>query len=318
MLSYIGNGAYCYANSSSMFLETIGEKVSPALLEVLSGVGIGATWLEQPKLLFFGEVIPDRGVSRAFEILGYEWKEISGDAEGEPPLEELRRDLERGPVLLGPLDMGHLTYNPNAPYLGGSDHFVLAYKIDDEAIYLHDPAGFPFVSLPLSQFVLAWKAERIIDRVFSYHYWTAPKRKNSPSETEIYTNAIQYFKKTYQESASAAPNSEILHGKEAILRVVKRIKEEEGLTPGEIGHLSYFALQLGARRAMDYAAFFAKFGAGDLAAIKEKQAKQFGRCHTLIVEKNYLALADALYELAEIEDEFRGGVWGVDDKPFYR
>ncbi|UNK16040.1 hypothetical protein MNQ98_15975 [Paenibacillus sp. N3/727] len=304
MLSYIGNGAYCYANSLSMLLETIGEKVSPQLLEVLSGVGIGATWIEQPKLLFFGEVVPDRGVSHALELLGYEWKEISGDVEGEPPLEELRRDLECGPVLLGPLDMGHLTYNPNAAYLGGSDHFVLAYKIDDNAIYLHDPAGFPYVSLPLSEFVLAWKAECIIDRVFSYHYWAAPKRKDSPSEDEIFANAVRYFQEIYQASASATPNSEVLYGKEAILRVVKRIKEEEGLMPAEIAHFSYFAFQLGARRAMDYAEFLIK-NAPELAAIKEKQAKQFGRCHTLIVEKNFQVLADAMHELADMEEKFR-------------
>lgn len=304
MLSYIGNGAYCYANSSSMLLETMGEKVPPALLEVLSGVGIGATWIEQPKLLFFGEVIPDRGVSHALELLGYEWKEISGDAEGEPPFEELRSDLELGPVLLGPLDMGHLTYNPNAAYLGGSDHFVLAYMIDDDAIYLHDPAGFPYVSLPLSEFVLAWKAERVMDRVFSYHYWTAPKRKDSPSEEEVFANAIRFFQGIYQKSASAAPDSEVIYGKEAILRAVKRIEKEDGFTPAEIGHLSYFAFQLGARRAMDYAAFFIK-NASDLAAIKEKQAKQFGRCHTLIVERNFPALAGAMCELAEIEEEFR-------------
>lgn len=130
MLSYIGSGHYCYANSSSMLLETIGEKVSPAVLEVLSGVGIGAMWHEEQKVIYFGQEIPDRGVSHALELLGFRWTEKSGDAEGEPPLEELRRDVENGPVLLGPLDMGYLTYKPNAAYLGGADHFVLAYRMD--------------------------------------------------------------------------------------------------------------------------------------------------------------------------------------------
>ncbi|MED1781544.1 hypothetical protein P4V43_06855 [Brevibacillus fortis] len=304
MLPYIGSGPYCYANSSAMLLETIGEKVSPAVLEVLSGVGIGAMWHEEQKVIYFGQVIPDRGVSHALELLGFRWTERSGAAEGEPPLEELRRDLERGPVLLGPLDMGYLTYNPNAAYLGGADHFVLAYEMDEQAIYLHDPAGFPFVSLPLSQFVLAWKAEKIFDRLFSYHYWTAPERVGSPSEEKLAANALRLFQGIYQESASMEPKASVLHGKEAILRVVKRIEEEGGLSPAEIGHFSYFAFQLGARRAMDFAVFFSKHSP-ELAAIKEKQAKQFGGCHTLIVEKNEQELAKAMRVLADIEEEFR-------------
>ncbi|MDC0763189.1 hypothetical protein POF51_20935 [Brevibacillus sp. AG] len=304
MLPYIGSGHYCYANSSSMLLETIGEKVSPAVLEVLSGVGVGAIWYEEQKVIYFGQVIPDRGVSHALELLGFRWTEKSGDAEGEPPLEELRRDLEKGPVLLGPLDMGYLTYNPNAQYLGGADHFVLAYEMDDQAIYVHDPAGFPFVSLPLSQFVLAWKAEKIFDGLFSYHYWTAPKRVGNPTEEELVANALRLYQGIYQESAAVEPNPSILYGKEAILRVVKRMEEEGGLSPAEMGHLSYFAFQLGARRAMDFAIFFSKYEP-ELAAIKEKQAKQFGRCHTLTVEKKEKELADAMRMLAHIEEEFR-------------
>ena len=33
---------YCYANSTAMLLASAGETVSPRLIEVLSGVGLGA------------------------------------------------------------------------------------------------------------------------------------------------------------------------------------------------------------------------------------------------------------------------------------
>lgn len=42
MFMYIGNGHYCYSNSTVMFLSSIGENVSPQLVEVLTGVGLGA------------------------------------------------------------------------------------------------------------------------------------------------------------------------------------------------------------------------------------------------------------------------------------
>jgi hypothetical protein len=48
-----GNGAYCCANAASMLLSTIGEDVDPSLIEVLSGVGLGAFSFEQKNLFMF-------------------------------------------------------------------------------------------------------------------------------------------------------------------------------------------------------------------------------------------------------------------------
>ena len=42
MLSYVGNGPYCYANSAAMLLDSVGEAVEPRLLEVLSGCRAGS------------------------------------------------------------------------------------------------------------------------------------------------------------------------------------------------------------------------------------------------------------------------------------
>lgn len=42
MSNYIGNGAYCYANSASMLLSSIGEKVDPSFLETIGGFSLGA------------------------------------------------------------------------------------------------------------------------------------------------------------------------------------------------------------------------------------------------------------------------------------
>lgn len=49
MSVYYGNGAYCYANSASMLLSTIGEEISPSLIEVLTGFSLGAA-IEPHKL----------------------------------------------------------------------------------------------------------------------------------------------------------------------------------------------------------------------------------------------------------------------------
>ena len=40
--AYVGNGHYCYANVTSMLLASIGESFAPGLIEVLTGMSLGA------------------------------------------------------------------------------------------------------------------------------------------------------------------------------------------------------------------------------------------------------------------------------------
>ena len=114
MLTYIGNGPYCYANSASMLLESAGEYIEPRLIEVLSGVGLGACWLPESQTLFLsGWTVPDIGVSQSLRLLGFEVAE-EAESDGAPmPVEALDLQLIEGPVMLGPLDLGELSYHPN-------------------------------------------------------------------------------------------------------------------------------------------------------------------------------------------------------------
>lgn len=72
--------------------------------------------------------------------------------------------------------MGELTYLPNHKHLNGADHYVLGYAMDNQSIYLHDPAGFPYVPLTLEQFKKAWKADDIPYCKGHFKYWSSPKR----------------------------------------------------------------------------------------------------------------------------------------------
>ncbi len=62
-IPFRGNGPYCYSNTASMLLSTIGEQVSPQEMEAYTGVGLGAFWLPKEKLLFFSSISnpPDLG-----------------------------------------------------------------------------------------------------------------------------------------------------------------------------------------------------------------------------------------------------------------
>ena len=121
----MGKAEYCYANSVSMFLATVGETVPPGTVEVLTGVGLGAFLVGPPGLLFFSGLAmpPDIGVSQSLRLLGFDFTESASTDPASCPFDDLRRMLRTAPVLIGPLDIGLLTYNGSSRATG-SDHYV--------------------------------------------------------------------------------------------------------------------------------------------------------------------------------------------------
>jgi hypothetical protein len=309
MIPYIGNSYYCYADSTAMLLAANGENVSDSRIEVLCGVALGAMWIPESNMIFFGNLAapPDIGISQALDLLGFRFTEKSSETAAPPPFEALRADLAQSPAVLGPLDMGFLRYNPEHPHLNGADHYVLAYRMDDCEIYLHDPIGFPHVALTLEDLEHAWKAERIAYRRGSYRYWTALQRCARPTEEELYIRAIQTFKATYQTSERIAAQEPWAKGwaidREAILKCAGHVRSGN-IAPNLKAHLTHFALQLGAKRAFDFALFFEP-RSSVLANLKHRQAELFGKSHTLAAREDWASLADALQGLADIEEQFR-------------
>jgi hypothetical protein len=266
-------------------------------------------WMPETTILYFCNLAtpPDKGISQALDLLGFRFAERWSQEAMRPPFEILRTDLAQSPAILGPLDMGFLYYNPLHANFSGADHFVLAYAIDDHEIYLHDPLGFPHVSLSLEHLECAWKAENIDYRRGSYRYWTALQRYAQPAEKELYSRAIQAFQASYQASDRIATHEpwakDWAIGRDAILRCVKQIRQGN-VAPHLKAHLINFMLKLGARRALDFAEFFVERSPA-LATLKSKQAELLGKSHTLAVRENWGLLADTLQTLADIEEKFR-------------
>lgn len=305
MVTYVGNGAYCYANCITMLLASIGEKISPSQIEVLTGVGFGAVWEESEKVAWFnGKLTPDEGVDNALKLLGLTVVENSIRADGSNAIEVLKEEIWNGPVIVGPLDMGMLTYNPNHANLLGCDHYVLAYAIDEQFLYLHDPAGFPHVTLPIHLLSEAWRAEHVQWKRKPYQMWARPSRINSPSEDELAGQALSYFKSLYVSTIEWAAQYHKTVNSGAI-RTFSLAVGNHDFTHGGVGNMKYFLFQLGARRAMDAAEFLKKHDP-PLAKMKAEQARIFGTCHSHAVREDWSALSEALKNLAILEDQIIG------------
>ena len=300
MLTYVGNGPYCYANSTSMLLESVGESVEPRLIEVLSGVGLGACWLPESQTLFLSgwTSVPDVGVSRSFGLLGFEVAEEAAPDGAPMPVEELNLQLRKGPVMLGPLDMGELSYHPNARGANGVDHFVLALHPEDDEIVVHDPAGYPAMPIDVEALGRAWRADLIEYRRGAYRRWHSPARVEDPSPAQIAEAAIQSFGQAYRDSRTIDDASTVV-GPEAVVTLVSAIRGRE-LRDSGLEHLRRFALPLGARRALDYS-WYLRALHSELADLKKRQAWHLARAHSAASRCRWEPLMDHLMHLADLE-----------------
>ena len=305
LIPFRGNGPYCYSNSASMLLSTIGEQISPQEVEAFTGVGLGAFWLPKEKLLFFSSISnpPDLGITRALRLLGFSFEEKMTNDSGKPPFEQLRSDLASSPAVLGPLDMGYLAHNPLHKRMMGADHFVLAYRFEKDGVLIHDPEGFPSVLLPFRLLELAWRADSIPYRRGHYRYWTHLRRVRHSNQEELYDSTLRSFKEVYSEAESLAAKQNWTIDAKAIATLQAHVKLGK-VSPAERGFMVHFSFKLGARRALDFASFFGSRRT-DLAGLKEKQAELFGALQSYAVQKKWTRVADSLERLAQVETEFR-------------
>ncbi len=309
VLTYQGNVPYCYANSVSMLLSSVGETVSPSLIESLTGMGLGAQWRPQENIIFFDMSTTDRGINMALDLLGFTYDEHAYAADAALPVDDLRSTLASGPAVIGPLDMGCLSYIPGHKFMHGSDHYVLALSVESGALRVHDPAGWPHALLPLDDLECAWRAEAIAYRRGAFRYWSSPARQTRPIKQELYDSALADFRTLYgnaRHGNASALASASATGAEAILAAADVIAADDP-PKGLISHLEGFALRLGARRALDLADFL-RIGDDTLANIKDTQAQLFGQAHTEAARRDYAALAATLRILAKTEQEFESAL----------
>jgi hypothetical protein len=307
--SYIGNGAYCYANSTAMLLAANGENIPPSLIEVLSGVGLGA-FISEEGLPFFSGLTaePDAGITRALNILGYDFKEEFSASPNNPPFKKLKQTLKKSPALLGPLDMGFLTYNPEHKHLLGVDHYILTYGVDDKFAYLHDPAEFPHIRMPLKDLTKAWRADNIGYKRGHYRWWTNPIRKKKPTKKQIYQNAIVSFRSLYLAAEKDGKLAKVPIDDEAIKFLAGQATLKK-LSSDIVGFMASFSFPLGAKRANDFTLFFEPHNT-KLSELKYQQSRLFGLCHSLLMVNDLTGLGKELNNLAKTEKKFKETLLG--------
>ena len=299
MQMYFGDVSLCYSYSLAMALDAYGYDFKAEFLEAIMVMGNGASIVkkdEQHPLVFFDNGMPDLSISHSLKILGFDFEEFYVKDGAEVDLEEIKGKLEsflsNGPVVLGPLDMGHLTYNPNHTILYGVDHFVTVYGIDDQYLYLHDPAGFACMKVAFADIIEAWKADAIDYKRGSYSMWGNFKKVKSPSQTEIYQETAKIIKTRY------------LNGQSGVLEFYAKAVAENGLNTEQKQLHQYFSFKLAAVRNL-YLSKFLKAHDPEGARLKEELASLFGQAHLSCLKEDYQELSRLLCQIAEVDGLFK-------------
>jgi hypothetical protein len=282
-IPYIGSGPYCYANSLAMVLGPAAPE--PSAIEVLTGSPFG--FQHEDGLPWFDPLgwDPGIGLDVALDLLGWTCERTAGGS-GDDAVRRLRE--ARGPVLVGPVEMGLLGHQPGSGTAIGADHFVVVTAVTDGVVHFHDPHGFPFATLPVDEFGAAWESVAFSYPAQPFTMRTAFHRARPVDVHEALRASLPAARRLL------TPDGE--RPAAAVERFAALVAG--GLTAAHTGHLVHFAVKVGARRLADAATWFDRLGLDAASAVAERQARLVGGLQHPLVHGDGAAAAAILCDLA--------------------
>ncbi|PRX96694.1 hypothetical protein [Allonocardiopsis opalescens] len=299
-IPYLGSGPYCYSNSLAMMM---GAQAPPAgVIETLTGSPFGMQLLGGGLPFFdpFGWT-PEIGVDDALAALGWTAERTSG-GDAATAVARLSAELAHGPVMVGPVEMGRLRYQPGMAGPIGADHYLIALGVDDERVLLHDPQGYPYATLPLGEFAEAWRAETV-DYAEPYTMRTGFTRSAPTDAAAALAAAVPRAAAWLGgETGHPAPPGTLANGDAAPALAALL---ESGCGEAAREHLVHFAVRVGTRRLADAAACMRGAGRPEAAAVLTAQARLTGSLQYALAVGDDRAAARALRSLAPTYAELR-------------
>lgn len=290
---YIGSGPYCYANSFAMLF---GDRApSTAVIEFATGGPFGMQ-LVGGALPFFDPYgwTPEAGFDDALAVLGWA-SSVRRGGTAEQALAALAAAVAEAPAWVGPVEMGHLRHQPGMTGPIGADHYVVVLGLAEGRVLMHDPHGHPYATLPVEDFVAAWRAESV-DYATPYTMRTAFRQLRTVTEEAAIEAALPAARRWLSMTEGRhLPVGTIGNG-EAAERLADMV--EAGCDRELRGHLIHFAVRVGARRIADAATCLVRIGRGEAARIMDRQARLIGALQHPLVAGDDAAAAALLRRLA--------------------
>lgn len=302
-IPYAGSGPYCYANAFAMMFGAAAP--STAVIEFATSSPFGMQ-LIGGKLPFFDPYGWDPELSFEDTLAALGWiSDVVKGGTAEEALTRLKAALADGPVWVGPVEMGHLRHQPGMSGPIEADHYVVVLEVDDERVLMHDPQGYPYATLPLTDFMAAWAA-KTLSYGTPYTMRTGFVRQREVFDLDAIRASLPAARRWLSmEGGAGMPEGSLGNGAaaEALAGLVGG-----GCDEGLRAHLIHFAVRVGARRANDAAACLVRVGRQEAATIAAEQACLIGSLqHPLVLRDDAVAAAQLL-KLAPTYDRLRAAL----------
>jgi hypothetical protein len=202
-------------------------------------------------------------------------------------------------VLVGPVNMGYLTYNPNHAYLLGADHYLVVLSMQQDHAVVHDPKGFPSAALPVESLLKAWRAEGM-DLVYTdepYTMRTAFRPAEMSSREQMIERTLPQISANVQQELWKPG----MYGGVTALRMLAQTFRTEVAEKLAV-HLFHFALPLGLRHKVDAQLFLREGTQREAAELIEEQARLLGQAQYAGVQRDWSSVAAMIEQVATLEE----------------
>ncbi len=299
MVPFEGHMSYCLTRSLAMVLAYRGHTYAVPWLECVSGEPFGFAYIRDKRRFFAinGYVYHEAG-QHLLRTLNFDFT-FSGSPDQGAALDALRAALADGPVAVGMLDMGYLTYFPDHAMLRGADHAIVVLALQPDCVIVHDPAGFAAVPLPLDDFCAAWQRDIYTGKPFGL--WRIGAQTRPPTDAEVWARTLARARANFALTTETLPDGTvILYGPEGMRTLAEDFR---AVATPELGSLPFFNWRVSAQRCLD-SAFYIRDRLPVAAAIRWEECQLYGMLQQASSARNYAVLPELLERLAEQETNF--------------
>lgn len=277
------------------------EALEPTVIETVTGSPFGMQ-LVGGALPFFDPYgwTPEIGVQDALTVLGWTARTSSG-GEPEDALGRLASLLEAGPVMVGPLEMGYLRYQPGMTGPIGADHYLVAVGIERDHITVHDTQGYPYARLPLPDFMDAWRADTLsYGRPYTARtdFIKVTRVGVDAAVAAVLPRAVDWLA---ADPAHPMPVGSLANG-DAALALADLLDAGDNDVRE---HLVHFVIRVGAHRLTDAATCLHRAGFTAAGVALDRQARLVGALQHAVVTGDTSTAVHTLRALAPTYDNLR-------------
>jgi hypothetical protein len=294
-----GRMSYCLMKSLQMVLAHQGHPYPVGWLECVGGEAFEFVYIRDEKR-FFG-IIGDRyhlAGEHMLHTLNFSYT-YTGSSDDKAALAALRDALKDGPVALGMLDMGYLTYAPNHDMAKGVDHAIVILAMQPDAVTVHDPDGYPAVSLPLADLLEAWKRDVYTGK--PYGLWQIGEQGTPPTDNMIWEQTLAHARSLLaRKTDTGVDGSPLIYGPDGMRQLAADVMAHP---ERDLGGLPWFNWRVSGQRCMD-SAFFLRERLPKAAEIRWEECVIFGQLQRASAANDRKALSDLLNSLADCETKF--------------